>query len=148
MNLSMPDLLKADILDVIPTPYGYSAFIESAGKVFVVSMNRIRGMELQYALEQRKGERPYTHEFVSQLLDGLDCKVARVIINHVDNGTFFTRIIAEMENELGKKIVEVDARPSDTLSLALRAHAPVFIKKAVLDSLPDMSEAYGKIRGK
>ena len=41
-----------------------------------------------------------------------------MVINDVDEGTFFARIILQMENELGKKIIELDARPSDSIVLA------------------------------
>ena len=44
-------------------------------------------------------------------------------------------------------IVEIDGRPSDTFALAMRANAPILIDSAVLENLPDMSEALKKLRG-
>lgn len=82
-----------------------------------------------------------------QMLDGLDCKIKRVVIYHVCEGTFFTNLTVEMSNELGEKIVEIDGRPSDTFALAMRANAPILIDSAVLENLPDMSEALKKLRG-
>ena len=52
-----------------------------------------------------------------------------------------------MNNELGSKIAEIDGRPSDTLAVALKANAPIYIRDDVLKKLPDMSEAYAKIKG-
>ena len=52
-----------------------------------------------------------------------------------------------LSNELGEKIVEIDGRPSDTFALAMRANAPILIDSAVLENLPDMSEALKKLRG-
>ena len=63
------------------------------------------------------------------------------------NGTFFTKMKLEMDNELGKKIVEIDGRPSDTFSIALRVGAPIYVDAKVLGKLPDMTGALKKLRG-
>ena len=73
--------------------------------------------------------------------------IKSVLIYHVDDGTFFTRITVEMVNELGRKIIEVDGRPSDTFAIAARAGAPIFISERILSTLEDMSEALKKLKG-
>ena len=79
------------------------------------------------------------------ILDGLGAEVERVIINDVNKGTYFARLILSMENEIGHKIIELDARPSDSIILALLSKKPIYIKKEVLDSVEDMSELLDKI---
>lgn len=143
----MNDLVRATVSDVCPSPYGYAVFLSTQTKTFVVYVDKNRGIALQKALEGLTSERPLTHEFVMQMLDGLDCKIERVVIYHVDDGTFFTRMTVDMRNEIGSKIVEIDGRPSDTFTLALLAHAPIFVQKNVLETLPDMSGALKKLRG-
>lgn len=143
----MNDLVKAVVSDICPTPYGYAVFLSAGGKTFVVYVDRSRGAAMLAAYDKLVSERPLTHEFVMQMLDGLDCKISNVVIYHVDNGTFFTRITVKMANELGEKIVEVDGRPSDTLTLAMRADAPILIESSVLATLPDVSDALKKLRG-
>jgi len=128
-------------------PYGYAIFLSAPEKTFVVYVDKSKGAALQSAFEGISSERPLTHEFVMQMLDGLDCKIKRVVIYHVCDGTFFTNLTVEMSNELGEKIVEIDGRPSDTFALAMRANAPILIDSAVLETLPDMSEALKKLRG-
>jgi len=76
---------------------------------------------------------------------GLGVSVERVIINDVDSGTFFARIILHQENELGKKVIEVDARPSDSMVLALQAKKPIFAARKVLDNVEDMTEILERI---
>ena len=139
---------RAEIADVYPTPYGYGVFVRAQSKTFMFYVDRDRGVALQNALEGSANLRPLTHEFFAQVLDGLDCRVVKVVFYHVDNGTFFTRIVLEMSNELGSKIIEIDGRPSDTLSIALRVGAPIFVERRVLDAVDDMSEALKKLRGK
>lgn len=143
----MEQLLKAEILDICPSPYGYAVFLRSGGKIFVIYVDRARGMALQSAFAGYKAERPLTFEFVAQMLEALECSVKSAVIYHVDDGTFFTHMNVEMKNELGSKIVEVDGRPSDTLALALRTNAPIFVARNVLDDVADMSEAFKKIKG-
>jgi uncharacterized protein len=71
--------------------------------------------------------------------------VERVVINDVDSGTFFARIILQMQNELGRKVIEVDARPSDSIVLALQAKKPILVAKKVLESVEDMTEILERI---
>ena len=143
----MNDIVRAEIVDVCPSPYGYAVFLRADKKVFIIYMDRTRGTALQAALDGYHAERPLTHEFLVHLLDGMDCTVKSVLIYHVDDGTFFTRITVEMVNELGRKIIEVDGRPSDTFAIAARAGAPIFISERILSTLEDMSEALKKLKG-
>ena len=50
-----------------------------------------------------------------------------------------------MENELGKKIVELDARPSDSIVLALQQKRPIYVARAVFDSVEDMTEILERV---
>ena len=72
-------------------------------------------------------------------------QLEHVVINDVSGGTFFARILLRMENELGKKIVEVDARPSDSIVLALQHRRPLFVARKVLDSVEDMTEILERV---
>jgi bifunctional DNase/RNase len=63
------------------------------------------------------------------MISDLDARVTRVVINDLRDSTFFAqiRLIA------GGKTLEVDARPSDAIALALRTEAPIFVAQDVLD---------------
>ena len=50
-----------------------------------------------------------------------------------------------MENELGHKIIELDARPSDSITLALLSKKPIYVTQEVLDKVEDMTEIFNKI---
>jgi len=50
-----------------------------------------------------------------------------------------------MENELGKKIIELDARPSDSIVLALQLDPPIYVSRKVLDNVEDMTEILERI---
>lgn len=140
-NQVVPVTLKG----VMPTSNGCAVFLGTESKTFVIYVDQGIGEAIQRAVDGVQAERPLTHELMVTLLDGLGAEVERVIINHVDEGTFFARLIISMENELGHKIIEVDARPSDSVILALSTEKPIFVSQSVLDSVDDMTEILAKI---
>ena len=66
-------------------------------------------------------------------------------MNAVNEGTFFARILLRMENELGKKIIEIDARPSDSTVLALQHKRPIYVARDVYNSVEDMTEILERV---
>ena len=96
-------------------------------------------------LRGERKARPLTHDLIGSILLGLETKLERVLINDVNKGTFFARILLRMENELGRKIVEIDARPSDSIVLALQQQRPILVARAVFDGVDDMTEELQKM---
>ena len=72
--------------------------------------------------------RPITHDLLRSILDGLDAKVAQVVINALKDDTFY----AEITLQVGDRAIEVDSRPSDAIALALRVGAPIFVAQEVI----------------
>jgi bifunctional DNase/RNase len=138
-------VVAVSVKGVMPTSNGCAVFLGNDTKTFVIYMERAIGEAIQRAVNGEQAERPMTHDLMITLLDGLGAEVERVVINDVDDGTFFARLIVSMENELGHKIVEVDARPSDSIVLALTSEKPLYAAKKVLDAVDDMTEILAKI---
>ena len=61
------------------------------------------------------------------------------------NSTYFARLILQQQNEVARKIVEIDARPSDCLALASAQKRPIFVTQSLFDQVEDMSEVLDKI---
>ncbi|WP_213357613.1 bifunctional nuclease family protein [Chlamydiifrater phoenicopteri] len=80
--------------------------------------------------------RPLSHDLLNFVLSGLDVKVLYVLINDYKDSVFYSRIFLEA-GAVGEltRIVEVDARPSDSIPLALANKAPVFCLQSVFDSV-------------
>jgi len=133
------------IKGVMPTSNGCAVFLGSEDKTFVIYVDSGIGQAIQRAANGEATERPMTHNLMVSMLDGLGAEVERVVINDVRQGTFYARLILSMENELGHKIVEIDARPSDSIVLALLCRKPLFTARKVLDSVDDMTEILAKI---
>ncbi|MGK0456784.1 MAG: bifunctional DNase/RNase [Zhongshania aliphaticivorans] len=138
-------VLAVTVKGVMPTSNGCAVFLGTDEKTFVIYMDRLIGDAVQRAVNAESAPRPMTHDLMIALLDGLGATVKRVIINDVKEGTFFARLIVSMENELGRKIVEIDARPSDSIVLALNSKKPLYVAETVLDDVEDMTEILEKI---
>ncbi len=80
-------------------------------------------------LENIATPRPMTHDLLRNLIETIDGKVSRVIINELRDSTFYARI----DMVVGERLLEIDARPSDAIALALRTAAPIFVEQDVLD---------------
>lgn len=130
---------------VMPTSGGCAVFLGTGDKTFVIYMDPAVGEAIQRAVNGEDSPRPMTHDLMLTLLDGLDAEVERVVICHVEQGTFHARLIVSMENELGHKIIEIDARPSDSLVLALASGKPIYVAQDVLEAVDDMTEILAKI---
>ena len=85
----------------------------------VIEMNRI------------KRERPLTHDLCKNLIVGMGGSLRRVHITKVQNRTFF----AELHIAMPTGMVQIDARPSDSIAVALRFAAPIFAQASLLTAL-------------
>lgn len=79
-------------------------------------------------LQNVKPPRPMTHDLMINFVQSLGGVLKRVLINDVKEGTFF----AVVEVEKDGKTLKLDARPSDAIALAVRAHVPVFVSEMVM----------------
>lgn len=78
-----------------------------------------------------KRDRPLTHDLCKSLIIGLGGALRRVQITRVQKNTYF----AELHIHRGDTIVHVDARPSDSIAIALRLEAPIFAPEALLTAV-------------
>ena len=76
-----------------------------------------------------RAQRPLTHDLFKQVLTGLGGSLRRVIISAVRENTYF----AELQIHRDDHAFHVDARPSDSIALALRLHAPIFAAEGLFD---------------
>ena len=139
------DSSEVTVKGVMPTSNGCAIFLGNDIKTFVIYVDPAIGNAINMTINQVKKEMPLTHDLIGLILKGLEASIERVLINDVDEGTFFARIILRMENELGKKIIELDARPSDSIVLALQMKKPIFVADKVLENVEDMSEILERI---
>lgn len=139
------DVVAASIKGVMPTANGCAVFLGNDDKTFVIYVDHSVGNAIQMTLSGVKKDRPLTHDLIGSIFLGLGAQLDHIVVNDAREGTFFARILLRMENELGKKIVELDARPSDSIVLALQQKRPIFVARAVFDSVEDMTEILERV---
>ena len=79
-------------------------------------------------LEKIATPRPMTHDLIKNVLEAVDAKIEKIVVNDLRENTFFALIHLRM----GEEEVTVDSRPSDAIALALRAGAPIFVDDDVV----------------
>jgi uncharacterized protein len=80
-----------------------------------------------------KRERPLTHDLCKNLIVGFGGSLRRVQITKVQKNTYY----AELHVEGANGLVQIDARPSDSIAIALRLSAPIFAQESLLSSADD-----------
>ena len=78
-----------------------------------------------------KRVRPLTHDLCKNLILGLGGSLRRVQITRVEKNTYY----AELHINRGESVVQIDARPSDSIAIALRLAAPIFASESLLSSI-------------
>jgi len=73
--------------------------------------------------------RPLTHDLLSSIIDSLGASIESIIVSDLKSATFYATIVLNADG--GQ--IEIDARPSDALALAVRVNAPIYAEEAVLD---------------
>jgi bifunctional DNase/RNase len=83
------------------------------------------------ALQEVEVARPLTHDLLKNIFTEFNVSVLRVEVAALKDETFFGNIVAEVNG----KTLNIDARPSDALNLAVRTHVPIFVARSVMDSV-------------
>ncbi len=97
------------------------------GRRFVIVIGIFEALAMRRAMMGEVPPRPQTHELIYRILDGLDAEVERVTVSDLRDNTFY----AVLTLRIGDKTVEIDARPSDALTIAVHYKAPVFVSEKV-----------------
>src|SRR5882672_8784448 len=133
------------IRGILPANSGCAIFVGNDEKVFVIQVEHNMGAIIGMFLRETPKERPLTHDLMNSVLKGFGITVERVIITELRNSTYFARLILQQQNELARKIVEIDARPSDCLALATAQKRPIYVASALFEQVEDMSEVLDRI---
>jgi bifunctional DNase/RNase len=93
-----------------------------------------------------KHRRPLTHDLLERIIQKVNGKIHRIVITHIEEGIFYATIVLEK----GDTFLEIDARPSDSIVMALKFKAPIFVSKDLfkemaipLDGQEEIEKQYG-----
>ena len=125
------EMQRVEIAAVLPLEQGAALLLLEAGSGTVLPL--VIGMPEATAIENgRRGvapPRPFTHDLLASAVAALGGKVARVEIDGFRDSVFRAKVLLS----LGERTVALDARPSDSVALAVRTGAPIYAARKVLD---------------
>jgi bifunctional DNase/RNase len=81
-------------------------------------------------IENVQTPRPMTHDLLKNIIDDLSAQVERIVVTELKENTFYALIHLRKNGHS----IEVDARPSDAIALALRTRSPIFVEEAVIQN--------------
>ena len=135
-------VVEVKVRAVAATSGGFAVFLGNEDKVFVMFVDQNVGTAITMFMQDTPKERPLTHDLVANILRVLGAKIERVIVNDLQRGIYYARLVLSAENESQqKKIIEIDARPSDCIAMATAQRAPIYVSLDVWDEVEDMTEA-------
>jgi bifunctional DNase/RNase len=103
-------------------------------------IGKTEGDAITFKLNEVAVPRPLTHDLAVNVLSELGAQPLRVVIHELRNQHFFAAIVLKVNNDE----MNLDARPSDALAVAVRANCPIFVEDAVMDEAGVVpSEAHG-----
>lgn len=73
--------------------------------------------------------RPLTHDLLKSVIDEMGATISHVMVSELKNDTFYARIVMDVNGDS----MEIDARPSDAIALAVRVNAPLFVAEEVME---------------
>lgn len=129
------------IAALIPTKAGCAIFLGGDQKLVQFFIDLHIGHAINSHLTGEEFERPLTHDLFTSTMDAMGAELLKVVIYHYEEEVYYAKIYWEVENEIQhKKLLEVDARPSDAIALAVRQKAPLFMDSEIWEAAEDMSD--------
>lgn len=101
---------------------------EAGQRVLPIWVGLFEANAIALELEKVTTARPMTHDLIKNILESLDARVQKVVVNDLRENTFY----AVLYLRLGNADITVDSRPSDAIALALRVGAPIFVEEEVV----------------
>jgi bifunctional DNase/RNase len=100
----------------------------SRSLTIVIGYNEVQAIDR--FVKKVRAPRPLTHDLVASLVEATGCKVERVDVTELREGTFYALIRLQRPDGT---VAEVDARPSDAIALAASVDAPIYVAEDVLE---------------
>ncbi len=109
---------------------------------FPIIIGAFEAQSIALELEGVQPPRPMTHDLIRTLIESINATLSEVYINDLKDGTFYAKLLFEEPD------IEIDARPSDAIAVAIRCNAPIYVRQeileenAIIDSSEDTDEFF------
>ncbi len=131
--------VQVDIVGISTSPSSNGAYAlilqENQGsRRLPIVIGAFEAQAIALEMEGIHPPRPMTHDLMKSAIESLGATLLEVVINDLNDGTFYAQLILDSTG------VEIDSRPSDAIALAVRFHAPIFVKEEVMNEASFVSE--------
>lgn len=129
----MTNRSELELISIVPA-HSHGAYTlilgeKNGNRNLPVLIGAFEAQAIAMELEGMKPSRPLTHDLFVSTLKSYDISVAEILINDLQEGIFFSRVICDRQGEK----VEIDSRTSDAIALAIKFQCPIYCNDAVLD---------------
>jgi bifunctional DNase/RNase len=148
--LEQPEMLQVKVFRLIVDPNSKKPVVSLSDsreeRALFIWIDFFEARAIYSEIQGVKHLRPLTHDLLERIIKKVNGKIHHIVITHVKENIYYATIVIEKEDSL----VEIDARPSDSIVMALKFKAPIFVSKTLFKdlSLPigeqkEIEEAYG-----
>lgn len=134
------DLIQLSFDKIMQTRTYTVVILGAQGKKFAIYADPSIGRLLQMYLTGIERPRPLTHDLIDSVFQGLGIRIKQVVINDLQDTVYFARLYLEQHLDGMRHILEIDARPSDCVTLALMNNVPVFCTTELLQKVIPVEE--------
>ncbi|MFP4686721.1 MAG: bifunctional nuclease family protein [bacterium] len=126
------------------SPYnqGFVALLmdDTYNKWLPIYIGSFEAQAIAMELDDVDPPRPMTHDLIAEVLENLRAEIKRIVITDLKEGTFYAEIVIQQPGT--EKEISIDARPSDSIAIALRVGAKIYVEDEVMDeaSIPAQLE--------
>ena len=128
------ELIQVKFSKIMQTRAYTMVIVGTDEKRFPIYTEASVGKLLQDTLTGVEHRRPLTHDLISELLLGMRIRIKQIVINDLQGSVYFARLFIEQHLDDKRHILELDARPSDCITLALLHDIPVYCTRDVFDA--------------
>ena len=124
-------MIPVIITEISISNFGFVVFLKGKqyNKLLPIFIGIPEAQAIAVHYNKLKSHRPLTHDLIKNILDLIDCKISKVLINDLIDNTFYARIFLQTKDD----IFQMDSRPSDAIALALRFGVPIYVEEKVME---------------
>jgi len=135
------DLIKLKVKTVVLSSQGFCSLLltdEGEKKVLPITIGFFEAQAIAFPLEGKTPPRPLTHDLLKTICQKLNGELEKVVITDIKDDTYYSEIYLRRNGD----IMQIDARPSDAIALALRYDAPIYMAPRLVEFTYDYSDIF------
>ena len=118
-------------VSTITGPQAVVFLSDNGDRMVPIYIGPAEAISIDTALRKETTPRPMTHDLIKTIMDSCGISIHKIVIDDLDEQVFYARLLLRE----GERDIEIDARPSDCIALAVRSSADIVIEQSILDKV-------------